>query len=118
MKDWQRILDVTAVTDRDLGKAACHRLVVQREILHLIAAHRSASPEVLLLVRDGIVRQLQAGARPYAAGRALAETPEIPITEVSVLTDVPGGSTRFRRALRETMDSRQQRENALEARRG
>lgn len=87
-------------------------------ILALIAAHRSASPEVLLRVRDGIVRQLQAGARPYAAGRALAERPEIPIAEVSVLSTVPGGSTRFRRALRETMDSRQQRENARKAGRG
>ena len=87
-------------------------------ILALIAGHRSASPDVLLLVRDVIVRQLQSGARPYAAGCALAERSEIPITEVAVLTTVAGGSTRFRRAIRATLQSREERENPLEAGRG
>lgn len=101
------ILSKTRATDW-----SCNR------ILKLIAGHRSASPGVLLLVRDGIVRQLHSGARPYAAGVVLAERPEIPIAEVAVLTTVPGGSKRFRRALRDTMQCRHERENGLETGRG
>lgn len=77
-------------------------------ILRLVAGHRSASPRVLLVVRDGIVRQLQAAARPYAAGRVLAERSEIAVDEVAVLLSVPGGSKRFRRALQAALQRRMQ----------
>ncbi len=118
MKHWQRIPSTSQRSLIEILAKPRATAWSYNRILALIAAHRSASLEVLLLVRDGIERQLQAGARPYAAGRALAERPEIPITEVAVLTTVTGGSTRFHRAIRETMQSREERENARKAGRG
>ena len=74
--------------------------------LELIARHPAASRDVLLLVRDRILEVFRSGGRPYAAGRALAERPEFSPDDVRPLLDAPGGSSRFRRSVKEALAQR------------